>query len=1227
MIALLSKNNGEVIRRRFVGQHEFHFSLRKLSIGVASVLLGTTIFFGVQTAHADSITPVNGTATLSVSQPSGYRSADLVQPGSQPDEGGQGLNSQDRTQDVGQTSSPFQSFVLASADQPAADVTGDKASAQSQYPAQGVLSADQAATHVIPAQSINVNQGFKNDYFKTTNTDESLKYAGEISANFNNNTYQSDPVAATEQIDYRHLTQDQINRINQYQISLVNSIRSQMGFPDYVTNQPLINWQMGQAQSQADRHLWGHHPEYLHGAGEDVGSLLINNQIGVPVSQWKPSTFTFKRDPQVHTVVAITPVGAIKTMDDLQAFVYYITTQYLFEDDGAEANGHGHNLLDWNSQPNTYVALGLGWYHQDETAGETVSGDQLFARCIFPNADTMQVAQATNAPQLTVPNQSQAVNQQVIHLVDDTNPTGHVNDLVIKNPTGTILSMTPALPKGYQLAPGQTLPTRFDFTHGNLPDLTVHVIHHVTTLSATDPRRNTTFSEVIHYQTDGAQVVPDTRIEADFTRDYTIDDVTGQPTIGHWHYVNNSLRQSGTQIPNLAAPVDGHSTVAGMDSFKFWIPFSVKVNGYHVSYTGLNMIWSVPNGAGVAVGHPSEYVVNYTPDDQVTRQYQDRTITVHFVNDHNVSLRPDAVLLVRYYRDATKHFSGNLKGQTTTTDWQFVGNNYADDGFIHGMKAQSGDWNIPASWNVISVNVPQIDGMDADLSGNSHNVNHVPANKFVYPTFSQNVFTDQETVYEAQPEHTIVYHMQPTLTVNVVDDDSGQVIGTTGRVLNPQKGGYATVSWQPGIDQAHFNYQFVNVTGIPDGLVLTGDRHHVLNQQSTFIDIQYPNFNWQGDFKSLYAGSVLTIHVKAKSDSSKIKPVPLVDGQTGKVLATVKATGPTFDLLSSIPDGYVPYSGQRLSGSLADFVDGSTILLAHRMMHFVPGQGVLAGVSIPNTKSMIYPRGLSDNDLHRTVTRTIRVHDVDGHLLRTRTQSVNFYREADFDLATGQITYSAWHNQGSSWLKYQPVYRMGKTIAAALAVAVSPDTSNQTLDLQYQVAPRVVHVQYKTADGQILKSQSVAFSATQPLQLTAPDGYRLMTATAISSPKAGDSYDVLVKPDIHYYDSQSTDVPQGMELQRAIVRSFVIQMPNGHIRTIKQTVRFTRTATVNAQGVVKYSAWQAIGRAVWHAVHFAGYRGYSLVIDGLPVTQNVTADTASQVVHVKYIKNVKYVKD
>ena len=121
-----------------------------------------------------------------------------------------------------------------------------------------------------------MNNYFKENFLKTTNTEQSLKYAKGISANFNQNAYQSDPVAAAEQIDYRNLTPDQQQRINQYTISLVNTVRQQMGFPDYETNPALIEWQQGQAEAQEKRQLWGHHPEYLHGAGEENRNIELS---------------------------------------------------------------------------------------------------------------------------------------------------------------------------------------------------------------------------------------------------------------------------------------------------------------------------------------------------------------------------------------------------------------------------------------------------------------------------------------------------------------------------------------------------------------------------------------------------------------------------------------------------------------------------------------------------------------------------------------------------------------------------------------------------------------------------------------------------------------------------------------------------------------------------------------------------------------------------------------
>ena len=54
---MLSKNNLKFYEQRHAFYQKSHFGLRKLSIGVASVLLSTTFFLGK--AHADEVTGNN----------------------------------------------------------------------------------------------------------------------------------------------------------------------------------------------------------------------------------------------------------------------------------------------------------------------------------------------------------------------------------------------------------------------------------------------------------------------------------------------------------------------------------------------------------------------------------------------------------------------------------------------------------------------------------------------------------------------------------------------------------------------------------------------------------------------------------------------------------------------------------------------------------------------------------------------------------------------------------------------------------------------------------------------------------------------------------------------------------------------------------------------------------------------------------------------------------------
>ena len=62
---MVSKNNHQILKQRQTNQVP-HYGLRKLSIGVASVLLSTTFYLGAATAHADTNTSSAAVSSASV---------------------------------------------------------------------------------------------------------------------------------------------------------------------------------------------------------------------------------------------------------------------------------------------------------------------------------------------------------------------------------------------------------------------------------------------------------------------------------------------------------------------------------------------------------------------------------------------------------------------------------------------------------------------------------------------------------------------------------------------------------------------------------------------------------------------------------------------------------------------------------------------------------------------------------------------------------------------------------------------------------------------------------------------------------------------------------------------------------------------------------------------------------------------------------------------------------
>lgn len=77
-----------------------------------------------------------------------------------------------------------------------------------------------------------------------------------------------------------------------------------------------------------------------------------------------------------------------------------------------------------------------------------------------------------------------------------------------------------------------------------------------------------------------------------------------------------------------------------------------------------------------------------------------------------------------------------------------------------------------------------------------------------------------------------------------------------------------------------------------------------------------------------------------------------------------------------------------------------------------------------------FPAGVTENDLNKTITRTIHVYDSDGNLIDTLTQPVKYTRTATVNVVTKAVTYSDWTSTNDKWSGYIPTLTIGQSIRA-----------------------------------------------------------------------------------------------------------------------------------------------------------------------------------------------------
>ena len=466
-----------------------------------------------------------------------------------------------------------------------------------------------------------------------------------------------------------------------------------------------------------------------------------------------------------------------------------------------------------------------------------------------------------------------------------------------------------------------------------------------------------------------------------------------------------------------------------------------------------------------------------------------------------------------------------------------------------------------------------------------------------------NVFT----VHLAHAFQKVTHDYTVTRTINYVDANGTHLKPSTVQKLTFTRTGVQDlitkqITWNATPAQSFAAVNYLNILGYKTDTTSVPELTANWDDQNSTVDVHYQ-----------VADSTVTVNfVDAMGHVIVMTPV------TGQV-------GSTVDLMAQVPDGWVAYNTDIPTRVVIGANPTSiNYLIAHRLAFVRSSDGVKAGDLIPGTKTKTFNDKVNADNLVTHASYTVNIWADEAHTrkLFTKTDHADFIRNALVDVITGDVYYYNWSESGNHvFAGFMRQASDGyQTVVAPAWIATQADPT-KTVDLVAQPQQVVGVIQYQTTDGKVVSTQ--AFTGNQAVALTAPKGYTLMTDETIvmPTPDKDQTYVVYVRSTQTLYTT-ADKLPEGMEsLNKTITRTIHITEANGHVRTITQRVRFTRTATVNADGNVEYTDWKATGRAVMSKVFLPKRRGYHIVVDGNLVKQNVTADMSDSVVNVKYVKD------
>ncbi|EEW53538.1 Gram-positive signal peptide protein, YSIRK family [Limosilactobacillus antri DSM 16041] len=254
------------------------------------------------------------------------------------------------------------------------------------------------------------------------------------------------------------------------------------------------------------------------------------------------------------------------------------------------------------------------------------------------------------------------------------------------------------------------------------------------------------------------------------------------------------------------------------------------------------------------------------------------------------------------------------------------------------------------------------------------------------------------------------------------------------------------------------------------------------------------------------ASSTVDVTYRANDQTTHI----IYEGKDGQPVHTTTVKGKTdqtVDVPSEIPDGWVTIPDYQVPSQIT-FTGASTdnvvVPISHGHITVQPGQSVEPGSVIPGTTDKHFPDGLTHNDLNKTLHRTIVINEPNGRRQVIR-QTLHFSRTADVDTVNQQVTYGDWRliqttNDGFDEVLIPQFAGYRSSVDKLPAEQVSPDEvdswQDQTINVTYQALP-----QQTSLTGAVSQQTVIESASEQPVK----QATRTLNNNQSTLPQTGDA--------------------------------------------------------------------------------------------------------------------------